>query len=89
MSDIDGLIFIALHYFNIQPTDLMLFLSLAFIIVCAFYGMQSGFYQGMGSAFIALTFCTLSTFIPMHVYALMCVILALIISGKFIGLGGK
>jgi hypothetical protein len=88
-SEIDNLKTILMYYFNIQPSDIFLGLSLGFILVCAYYGLQRGFYQGLGSAFVALTFCTLLRFVPPHIYAMMCILLAMIIAGKFFNFGGK
>jgi len=88
-SEIDHLKTILTYYFNIQPADIMLALSICFIGVCAYLGMQKSFYAGLSSAFIALTFCTILRFIPPHIYAVFCILLALIIAGKFFNLGGN
>ena len=89
VSEITNLKTILSYYFNIQTTDIFMALSIMFIMICAYLGLQRGFYQGLGAAFIALTFCTLLRFIPPHIYALMCVLLALALAGKFFDIGGK
>lgn len=88
-SEVQNLITILLTRFNIQSSDIFLALSILFIAVCAYYGLQRGIYQGVACAFIALTFCTLLKFVPPHIYAIICILLALIISGKFFGFGVK
>ena len=86
-SEVENLKSILIYYFNIQASDIMFACAIVAIGVCAYLGLQRGFYQGMGAAFIALTFCTLLALIPPHLYAIMCILLAAIIAGKFFNFG--